>query len=162
MPATTVGSANGRSITPLRAAFPGNLSRTRTHAIAVPARTLITTTMSDAITVHLSAHQASGFEIAFQNELQPPSVDCAMSAAIGISTMMLRYPVTRPRPSAAPPRRGQTAGLGGAALEVSVRAVLIRSKPTAPIPDRRRGCFLARESSLSARGDPQVLLVLGD
>src|SRR3954447_20067713 len=134
IPATIVGSANGRSITPFNAAFPGNLSRTRTHAIAVPAKTLITTTISDAISVHLSAHQASGFEIAFQKALQPPSVDCATSAAIGIRTMMLRYPRTRPRPSAAPPRRGQTAGLGGAALEVSVSAVLIRSwRPPGPV-----------------------------
>src|SRR3954447_4515256 len=133
IPATTVGRAKGRSITPLSAAFPGNLSRTRTHAITVPAKTLMTTTISDAITVHLSAHQASGFEMAFQNALQPPSVDCATRAAIGISTMMVRYAPTRPRPSAAPPRRGQAAGLGGATLEVSVTAVLIRSwKPPGP------------------------------
>src|SRR5215211_8962615 len=101
MPATIVGSANGRSMTPLSTALPGKLSRTRTHAIVVPATTLMTTTITDAISVHLSAHHASGLEIALQNVLQPPSVDCATSAAIGSSTMTLRYVTTRPRPSAA-------------------------------------------------------------
>src|SRR5690242_1171728 len=123
-------------MTPLSAAFPGNLSRTSTQAIVVPAKTLITTTIREAITVHLSAHHASGLEIAFQNELQPPSVDWATRAAIGISTMMLRYATTRPRPSAAPPRRGQTAGLGGAALEVSATAELISRWWTPPGPVR--------------------------
>src|SRR5215212_8006873 len=95
--------------------------------MAVPAKTLMTTTITDAISVHLRAHHASGLEIALQNALQPPSVDCATSAAIGSSTMMLRYVTTRPRPSAAPPRRGQRAGLGGAALEMPEAEGVIRS-----------------------------------
>src|SRR6188508_1044640 len=76
MPATTVGRANGRSITEFTSAFPGNLSLTRTQASAVPATTLTATTITEQIRVS--------------------------------------FAVTRPRPSGAPPRRGNETGRGGA------------------------------------------------
>ena len=41
MPATIVGSANGRSMTALMIALPGNSSRTSTQAIIVPMMQLI-------------------------------------------------------------------------------------------------------------------------
>ena len=106
IPATTVGSAKGRSITELTIRLPGKLSLTRTQAIAVPAITLMTTTIADAIRVSFRAETARGDVRDVQNASSPPSVDWATRAAIGISTIRLRYAVTRPRPSAAPPRRG--------------------------------------------------------
>ena len=90
MPATIVGSANGRSMTPLSAFLPRNSSRTRTQAIVVPAKALMTQTTADEIRVSLSAATASGLEIAVQNVSQPPSVDLSTRAASGMSTITLR------------------------------------------------------------------------
>ena len=48
IPATIVGSANGRSISELMIRLPGNSSRTRTQAMIVPKTALIATTIADA------------------------------------------------------------------------------------------------------------------
>ena len=72
IPATIVGSANGRSISELTSPLPGNSSRTRTQAIAVPATTLIATTISRAIRVSFSAASACGMVTSSQNALRPP------------------------------------------------------------------------------------------
>ena len=90
MPATTVGRANGRSMIELTRCLPGKLSRTSTQAITVPAMALIATTISEQISVSLSAARASGVVMSVQNALRPSDVDCEISAAIGISTTMLR------------------------------------------------------------------------
>src|SRR6266540_740151 len=149
MPATIVGRAKGRSITELTIALPGKLSRTSTQAITVPITALIATTISEAIRVSFSAAIASGLVIAVQNAPIPPSVDFAVSAASGIRTMRLKYAVTRPRPSAAPPRRGTKASLGDAAWVPE----------TALTPSPPPG-LSGRPASLGR--DPQILLYLRD
>src|SRR3954451_11809665 len=133
MPATIVGSANGRSITALSGArtIRGSpSSRTRNHAIAVPITALITATSSEQISVRISALTAWRLETACQNPLQPWSVDFATTAASGISTMRLSHIVPRPR----------------------LRA------PSGALSLVRR----ARVASLLRSGDPRVLLDLGD
>src|ERR671910_951917 len=124
-PATIVGSANGRSISELTTFLPGNSSRTSTHAISVPKNALTITTISDAISVSLSAATASGLVTAFQKPSVPFSKDLKTTAASGISATTLRYAMATPRPRAAPgigralgPRLTGAAG-GGAASEVA-------------------------------------------
>ena len=90
MPATIVGSANGRSIRALTKRFPGNSSRTSTHAMSVPNTTLITTTISEAISVSFSAATACGVVTASQKLSRPFSNDFDTTAARGIRAMMLR------------------------------------------------------------------------
>ena len=90
IPATTVGSAKGRSITEFTIALPGKLSLTRTQAMAVPVTTLTTTTIAEATRVSFSAESAKGEVTAVQDAPRPPSVDCETRAAIGISTIRLR------------------------------------------------------------------------
>ena len=131
IPATTVGRAKGRSITEFTIRLPGKLSLTRTQAIAVPVTTLITTTITEAMRVSFRARIARGEVSDVQNASSPPPVDLATRAAIGIRTMRLRYAVTRPRPRAAPPRRGNLAGLGGAAARAAGLRTSLRSHPQA-------------------------------
>ena len=114
IPATIVGSANGRSISELTIRLPGNSSRTRTQAMIVPATALIATTIAEAIRVSFSAATACGAVTSSQNEASPPSNDFATTAASGIRTIRLRYATTRPRVSAGPPRPSLKLGLGGA------------------------------------------------
>ncbi len=73
IPATIVGSANGRSITELIQRLPLNSSRTSTQAMIVPATALIATTITEAIRVSFSAATAWGAVTSSQNEAMPPS-----------------------------------------------------------------------------------------
>ena len=86
IPATIVGSANGRSITELTIDFPRKSSRTRTQAIRVPAKALTTTTPSDRSSVSLSALIARGFVISSQKMPGPSAPDWMTTAANGIRT----------------------------------------------------------------------------
>ena len=90
MPATIVGSANGRSISELRSLLPGNSSRTRTQAIAVPTTQLITVTISASEDRDPQRLERLRLGDASQKPASPPSNDFRTSATIGISTMMLR------------------------------------------------------------------------
>src|SRR5918995_1850348 len=103
----------------------GYSSRTSTQAISVPKNALTITTISDAISVSLSAATASGLLTAFQKPSVPFSNDLKTTAASGISATTLRYAMATPRPRAAPgigralgPRLTGAAG-GGAAMEVA-------------------------------------------
>jgi hypothetical protein len=89
-PATIVGSANGRSISEFTTPLPGNSSRTRTQAIRVPVTALMTTTISDVISVSRRAAMDCSFVTAFQKPSQPASVERTTTAASGISATMLR------------------------------------------------------------------------
>src|SRR5881396_1087046 len=100
MPATTVGSANGRSIRALMKRLPGNWSRTSTQAISVPKTALIAATRSADSTVSFSAATDCLLETVSQKCAMPPSVDFATTAASGSSTMMLSQAVAIPRPRA--------------------------------------------------------------
>ena len=89
-PATTVGRANGRSISELMMFLPKNESRTSTHAIRVPKTALIAATSNDAASVSSSAATASGAVTAAQNASQPPFLVCHRRAEIGRSTITER------------------------------------------------------------------------
>ena len=114
MPATIVGSANGRSISELMIRLPGNSSRTITQAMIVPKTALIATTIADAPRVSFSAAIACGVVTSSQNEDSPPSNDFATTAASGIRTIRLRYATTRPRVSPGPARPSLKLDLAGA------------------------------------------------
>lgn len=89
-PATIVGSANGRSISPLTMRLPGKSSRTSTHAINVPVTALMSTTRNEAKKVSWIAASAWGAVMASMNEPSPFAIDCHRSAAIGMRTISPR------------------------------------------------------------------------
>src|SRR4051795_11693931 len=129
MPATIVGSANGRSISALTNALPRKRSRTSTHATSVPATALIAATRIDRTSVSLSAATACGAVTASQNAARPPSVERATTAASGISTITLSHSVATPSASVPDPpgaaeetarRRAVGVGAAGAAVRASL------------------------------------------
>src|SRR3954453_10818088 len=103
MPATIVGSANGRSITALMTALPRKRSRTSTQATSVPATALIAATRIDRTSVSFSAATACGAVTASQKAPSPPSSERATTAASGIRTMTLSHSVATPSASAPDP-----------------------------------------------------------
>src|SRR5581483_1253913 len=92
-------------MTALTIPWPGNESRTSTHAIAVPATALNAATTSAAISVSFSADHASGRRTSCQNVVIPSARELQTSAASGTRTIRLRYPtaIPRARPPPAPP-----------------------------------------------------------
>src|SRR5204862_1297755 len=100
MPATSVGSANGRSVSALTKRLPGNSSRTSTQAISVPNSTLIAVTSSAESSVSFSAATDCLLETVSQKWAMPPSVDFDTTAASGSSTIRLSHAVAIPSPSA--------------------------------------------------------------
>src|SRR6185295_9316954 len=143
MPATIVGSANGRSISALISPRPRKRSRTRTHATRVPAAALMAATTTDIVSVRRSDATAWRFVIASQNVPRPPSVDFATTAASGRSTMTLSHTVAMPSDSAPEPP--------GAAEESARRRAAETDRPA---PGEVR-------TSLGS-GDPRGLLDLRD
>ena len=188
IPATTVGSANGRSITEFTIALPGKL---------VPDQDPGDRRAGDHVDHDHDqrgdqgrASAPEGRRVGGQRSRtrsSPPSVDCATRAAIGIRTMTLRYAVTRPRPSAAPPRRGHGrprglgAGAGYGASSVATPRLLdpgvTRWRPPGPARSWRR-CRCSRIEELGRWPSPsrrarivdreqpgrgrELLLVLGE
>src|SRR3954451_15853377 len=146
MPATIVGSANGRSITALTNALPRKRSRTSTHATSVPAAALIAATRIDRTSVSFSAATACGAVTASQNACRPPAVERATTAASGMSTMTLSHSVATPSPSAPDPP---------GAAEESARRRAVKSDPPP------RGDAAGLSASLGS-GDPRRLLDLRD
>src|SRR5215218_2648052 len=104
MPATIVGRAKGRSMRALTTRLPGNWSRTSTQAMTVPMTTLPAATSRDTVRVRRSAARAWGWVAACQKAPQPSRVERQRTAVRGRTTTRLRYRVTVPRSSAAPPR----------------------------------------------------------
>src|SRR3954468_21897758 len=145
MPATIVGSANGRSISALMRLRPRKRSRTSTQATSVPATALTAATRIDNTSVSLSAATACGALTASQKAPSPPSVDRATTAARGIRTITLSHSVATPSASAPEPP--------GAAEE---RARRLKTDP----PAACAGC--AAVSASLGSGDPRRLLDLGD
>src|SRR5215213_4424801 len=103
-PATIVGRAKGRSMRALTTRLPGNWSRTSTQAISVPMTTFTVATISDTAKVRRRAARAWGWVAAAQKAPQPSRVERQRTAVRGRTTIKLRYRVTIPRSSAAPPR----------------------------------------------------------
>ena len=85
-----MGRANGRSISALTTLLPGNSSRTSTHAISVPKTALITTTITEAISVSFSAATSWSLLTDVQKLSSPLSIDLNSTAASGISATTLR------------------------------------------------------------------------
>jgi hypothetical protein len=71
-PATTVGSAKGRSMTALTMRFPTNSSRTMTQAMSKPAKALNTATVSEQTTVSSRADRDSDDVASCQKADGPP------------------------------------------------------------------------------------------
>jgi hypothetical protein len=67
-------------------------------------------TTTEAPNVSLREASAAGLVTAFQNPSSPLPVDFQITAASGIRTMKLRYPITKPRPRAAPPDAARRTG----------------------------------------------------
>src|SRR3954452_21184176 len=146
MPATIVGSANGRSISALTTPRPRNRSRTSTHATSVPATALIAATAIDRARVSFSEETAWRPETASQNACRPPSVERATTAASGIRTMTDSHSVATPSESAPDPP--------GAAEESARRRAVGSADCADPDPP-------ALSASLRS-GDPRRLLDLRD
>src|SRR5829696_7743155 len=104
IPATIVGRAKGRSMRALTTRLPGNSSRTSTQAISVPMTTFPAATSSDTAKVRRRAARAWGWVAAAQKAAQPSRPERQTTAVRGRTTTRLRYRVTVPRSSAAPPR----------------------------------------------------------
>src|SRR5215207_1293589 len=104
IPATIVGRAKGRSMRALTTRLPGNWSRTSTQAIKVPMTTFPAATSSETAKVRRRAARAWGWVAAAQKAAQPSRVERHTTAVSGRTTTRLRYRVTVPRSSAAPPR----------------------------------------------------------
>src|SRR5919202_304440 len=137
MPATIVGSANGRSMSALTTPRPRKRSRTSTHATSVPATALTAATRIESSSVSFSAAIACRAVTASTNAPRPASVERATTAASGIRTMTLSHSVATPRESA-PGAAGESARRRAvAAGTAEVRASL-------------------------GSGDPRGLLDLGD
>src|SRR2546421_196830 len=85
-----------------RSRLPGKRSRTSTHATRVPNTALTAATPSPARIVSLRAAHASGVVMVSQKPETPLSNARKTMAASGMSTMMLRYIVARPRPMPVP------------------------------------------------------------
>src|ERR1700745_1341633 len=147
MPATIVGSANGRAITGLPTARPRKRSRTRTHATRVPANALNAATAIEIVRLSFSAARASGAVTASQNAPRPPSSERATTAASGMSTMTLSQIVAIPRdsnpdpPGVAEERARRRAARAGAA---GVRASLGSGDPRGRF-DLRHGALVRVE-----------------
>jgi len=77
-------------MTALTIPLPGNESRTRTQAIAVPVTALKAATSTDTPRVSFSADEASGFVTSCQNVCSPCDRELQTSAASGTSTIRLR------------------------------------------------------------------------
>ena len=65
--------------------------------MSVPVIAFTNTTTSEATNVSLSAATAAGAVTSFQKAERPPSNDVAITAAIGMRTMSVRYAVDSPR-----------------------------------------------------------------
>src|SRR3954447_6653345 len=146
MPATIVGSANGRSISALTAPLPRKRSRTSTHATSVPATALMAATRIDRTSVSFSAATACRFVTASQNACRPPPAERRRTAASGIRTMTDSHSVATPSESAPDPP--------GAAEESARRRAVGSADCADPDPP-------ALSASLRS-GDPRRLLDLRD
>src|SRR5215217_4226720 len=104
IPATIVGRAKGRSMRALTTRLPGNWSRTSTQAMTVPTTTFTPVTIRATRSVKRRAARAWGWVAASQNAPQPSRPERHTTAVRGRTTTRLRYRVTVPRSSAAPPR----------------------------------------------------------
>jgi hypothetical protein len=66
--------------------------------MSVPITALRSATTMEAPKVSLREATAAGLVTAFQNPSSPLPVDFQTTAASGMRTMKLRYPITKPRP----------------------------------------------------------------
>src|SRR5829696_3264368 len=167
MPATIVGRAKGRSMRALTTRLPGNWSRTSTQAMTVPIAAFPAATSSETTKVKRRAARAWGWVAASQKAAQPSRLERHTTAVSGSTTIRLRYRVTVPRSSAAPPltsvpARGRARVLAAnrhpdRALDVGhdagllVEEPLVHVGPTAEVLDGEQALG-AREVGTGGRG----------
>src|SRR3954468_2928623 len=161
MPATIVGSANGRSISALMSDLPRKRSRTSTHATSVPATAFIAATRIDMISVSFSAATACGAVTASTNATRPPSVERATTAASGISTTTLSHSVATPSDSAAAPSgaaaaRGRRRKTDPPAAGAELRASLGSGDPRRLLDLRDRALVRIEELVVDLRPAAEV------
>src|SRR5215207_10363072 len=177
IPATIVGRAKGRSIRALTTHLPGNWSRTSTQAIRVPMTTLPAATTRATAKVRRRAARAWGWVAAAQNAPQPSRLERHTTAVSGSTTIRLRYRVTVPRSSAAPPRtvvptRGRARLLAAnrhpdLALDVGhdagllVEEPLVHVGPTAQVLDGEQARRLREVGPGGGRGVDRPVAALG-
>src|SRR5215218_10018918 len=131
-PATIVGSANGRSISPLTNALPRNSSRTSTQAISTPITASMAATTIETINVNRIAATAWGLVTASQNSPIPPSNERTTTAASGISTISVSQATLRP-PTTSGPLRTRRAPAGLKAGRAPLRVVAAGASTTASL-----------------------------
>src|SRR3954463_9272417 len=161
MPATIVGSANGRSISALMSDLPRKRSRTSTHATSVPATAFIAATRIDMISVSFSAATACGAVTASTNARRPPSVERETTAASGISTTTLSHSVATPSdspddPPGAAAARGRRRKTDPPAAGAEVRASLGSGDPRRLLDLRDRALVRVEEVVVDLRPAAEV------
>src|SRR5690606_17858692 len=96
-PATSVGTASGRSISADTRALPGNRWRTKIHAVAVPNSVLIPPTSSALQSVSQSAARATGDIARAQNVARPSASPNCTRPTSGTATSTTTYRITPER-----------------------------------------------------------------
>src|SRR5688500_2280117 len=137
IPATAVGSANGRSISASKNRRPGNVYRTRTHAMISPMNALISVAKIDAPKLSLYDANTSGSRQTVPQNWSHVRVDVlSTSAPSGISTISVRYVSVYPSDSPNPGstlrrrrgRRGGVTSIGDGAVAAVIRAGEVDAK----------------------------------
>src|SRR5687767_10359557 len=157
--------------------LPGNSSRTSTQAMTVPMAALPAATARATAKVRRSAARAWGWVAASQKAPQPSRVERHTTAVSGRTTIRLRYRVTVPRSSAAPPRtpvptRRRTSVLAAnrhahLALDVGhdpgllVEEPLVHLGPTAQVLDGEQAGRLGEVGAGRGRGVDRPVAALG-
>src|SRR6185295_486722 len=161
MPATIVGSANGRSISALTIPRPRKRSRTSTQATSVPATALNAATAIESASVSFSAATACGAVTASRNAPAPSPVERATTAASGISTITLSHTVAMPSESAPDPpgaaeERARRRAVGVAAPAAEVRTSLGSGDPRRLLDLRDRALVRIEEVVVDLRPATEV------
>src|SRR3954471_4051085 len=140
------------SITASTRPLPRKLSRTSTHAVAVPATALTAAQAAASPSVSFSAAIASGSVAACQNDTKPPPRALHTSAASGSRTTRLREAVAKRRASP-PPARDQPAPAGRSITPASVakRLLDLGHDPLAGVEETRVHLRPAVQSELRGR-----------
>src|SRR5215210_6326822 len=138
-----VGSAKGRSMSPLTSDLPRNSSLTRTQAISTPITASIAATTIETISVNRIAATACGLVTASQNSPAPPSNDRTTTAASGIRTIRVSQATLRPPTTSGP------VGIRRAPADLAAGRAPLLAGAGAPI------------SASLCGGDTELLLDLG-
>src|SRR5688500_13255419 len=157
MPATAVGSANGKSISASNNLRPGKEYRTSTHATINPITALISVARIEAPKLSLYDANTSGSRHTVPQNSSHVSVDVfTTSAPSGINTIRLRYvsvePSERPKPGSTRVRRRPRRGAistGGCAAAAVIGSQTLSDGACGGTPSGQRGPNGAMRSGLT-------------